>query len=67
MCGQGYLEVQESMGRSKVILSRDDLFSVKARHRHLEWREFFSFIPLDLGVSFFWFLVQRPCILSVFS
>ena len=49
-CGQGYL-----MGRSKVILSRDDLFSVKARHRHLEWREFFFVYTVGLGLSFFGF------------
>ena len=31
------------LGRSKVILSREDLFSVEARHRfgHLSWRELF--------------------------
>ena len=31
------------LGRSKVILSREDLFSVEARHRfdHLSWRKLF--------------------------
>ena len=61
------------LGRSKVILSREDLFSVEARHRfgHLSWRESFFVHTITHHFTFLaffsWFFVQRPCILVVFS
>ena len=55
------------LGRSKVILSREDLFSVKARHRfgHLSWRELFFVHTITHHFTFLGFLFLVFCTASL--